>query len=311
MAREREIKISCRRHDWTEALFTGEVAEPGMTFLPDAHVRLSALTDAAPTLDFMELSLMTFTQSVADGAAIKALPIFIRAAFRHSYIFVNANAGIESPRDLEGRRVGTRYEMTANVWARALLHDEYGVNLDKIRWVQQTGNRDGTRFKLPPQVEIEKVGPEVDLQDWLVTGKLDALVHPDLLPLRLLARGQVRRLFADAAAEERKSYARARIVPVMNVIAFRRDEEPALVARVFDAFARAKAAGLQAMEDNRDSGLLWYWKTWEDQVALLGRDPIPYSREKMRPTIDAFVGHAVAQGLLDKPVRAEDLFADF
>jgi hypothetical protein len=164
---------------------------------------------------------------------------------------------------------------------------------------------------LPPHVEIEKVGPDVDLQDWLATGKVDALVHPDVLPLKLLARGNVRRLFADAAAEERKSYARARIVPVMNVIAFRRDEEASLVARVFDTFARAKEAGLQAMEDNRDSGLLWYWKAWEDQVAQLGRDPIPYSRAKMQPTIDAFIGHAVSQGLLEKPIRAEDLFANF
>ena len=306
----REIRISCRRHDWTEALFNGELVEPEMRFLPDAHVRLSALTDPAPALDFMELSLMTFAQSVAKGVAIKALPVFIRAAFRHSYIFVNSDSGIKGPRDLEGKRVGTRYEMTANVWARALLQHEYGVDLGKIRWVHQTGNRDGTRFKLPPHVQIETVAADVNLQDWLVAGKIDALIHPDLLPMKLLARGTVCRLFADAAAEERQSYIRTHIVPVMNVIAYRRDEDHAVVERVFSAFARAKEAGLKAMEDNRDSGLLWYWKAWEDQVALVGRDPVPFSVAAMRPTLEAFVGYAVAQGLLEKAIAIDSMFAE-
>lgn len=307
----REIRISCRRHDWTEALFNGEIVDPEMRFLPDAHVRLSALTDASPALDFMELSLMTFAQSVANGVAIKALPVFIRAAFRHAYIFVNNSAGIAGPRDLEGKRVGTRYEMTANVWARALLQQQYGVDLGKIRWVHQTGNRDGTRFKLPPHVQIETVAADVNLQDWLVAGKIDALIHPDLLPLKLLSRGTVHRLFADAAEEERKSYIRTHIVPVMNVIAYRRDEDPATVERVFNAFARAKELGLRAMEDNRDSGLLWYWKAWEDQVALVGRDPVPYSVAAMRPTLEAFVRHAVGQGLLERPIPVDSMFAEF
>jgi 4,5-dihydroxyphthalate decarboxylase len=311
MRREQEIRISCRRHDWTEALFDGRITEPALKFLPDGHRRLPSLLAATPDLDFMECGLMTYVQSVADGLPILALPVFIRGAFRHSYIFVNTDSGIEGPRDLEGKRVGTRYEMTANVWARALLADEYGVQLEKIRWVHQTGGADGARFTLPPEVEIQTVGREVDLLDWLVTGKLDALIHPDLLPLRLLSHSTVRRLFADAAAEERRSYARANIVPVMNVVIFRRDEEPTRVQRVFDAFLRAKSAGIAAMEDNRDSGLLWYWKAWEDQVALVGRDPVPYSLAKMRPTIDTFIRHAVRHGLLEKALSADVLFANF
>lgn len=310
-SRRGEIRISCRRHDWTEALFDERRADPALKFLPDGHRRLPSLLGAEADLDFMECGLMTYVQSAADGAPILAMPVFIRAAFRHSYIFVHKSAGIEGPRDLEGKRVGTRYEMTANVWARALLADEYGVELEKIRWVHQTGGTDGARFNLPPKVDMQTVGRDVDLLDWLVSGKIDALIHPDLLPLKLLSHGTVRRLFADAAAEERKSYTRSKIVPVMNVIIFRRDEQPTTVRRVFDAFLRAKQAGIDAMEDNRDSGLLWYWKAWEDQVALLGRDPVPYSLAKMRPTLDAFIAHAARHGLLDKAVSPDDLFVNF
>jgi len=307
----RPIRISCRRHDWTEALFDHRIAEPTLTFLPDGHRRLPSLLGTPADLDFMECGLMTYVQSVADGLPILALPVFIRAAFRHSYIFVNKNSGIERPSDLEGKRVGTRYEMTANVWARALLADEYGVRLEKIRWVHQTGGADAARFKLPPEVDIQTIGRDVDLLEWLVAGKIDALIHPDLLPLRLLAHDSVRRLFADAAAEERKSYAHSKIVPVMNVVIFRRNEEPAVIKEVFDAFVRAKNTGIDAMEDNRDSALLWYWKAWEDQVALVGRDPVPYSLAKMRPTIDAFIRHAMRHGLLDKTMAADELFVNF
>jgi len=308
---QREIRISCRRHDWTEALFDGRITEPSLTFLPEGHRRLPSLLGDPRDLDFMECGLMTYVQSVANGIPILALPVFIRAAFRHSYIFVNKSAGITRPRDLEGKRVGTRYEMTANVWARALLGDEFGVQLEKIRWLHQTGGADGARFMLPPGVEIETVGREIDLLDWLATGKIDALIHPDLLPLQLLSHSTVRRLFRDAAAEEQRSYTRSKIVPVMNVVVFRREEEPATIRRVFDTFVRAKKSGIDAMDDNRDSGLLWYWKAWEDQVALVGRDPVPYSLAKMRPTIEAFIHHAVRQGLLDEPLSPDELFANF
>ena len=306
-----DIRISCRRHDWTEALFTGAVGEPGLRMQPDGHVRMSALLDEPPAFDFLECGLMSFAQAVAKGTKLLGLPIFIRAAFRHSYIFVNKQAGIADPRDLEGKCVGTRYEMTANLWARALLAEEYGVDIGRIRWVQQRAGRDGTCFTLPPGTVMEEVGKEVDLQQWLEEGRIDALIHPDVLPLALLSRPNVRRLFPDAAAEERKSYARAKIVPVMNIIGFRRDEDPARVRRVFDAFCRAKQAGLAAMEDNRDSGLLWYWQAWEEQVALVGRDPVPYSLAKMRPTVEAFVRHAVAHGLLSRSLAPEELFANF
>ncbi len=213
-----------------------------------------------------------------------------------------------TPRDLEGKRVATRYEMTANVWARALLSDEYNVDLSKIRWVNQVGRREAP-FKIPAGFEMQMVAPDVNLQDWLVEGKVDALIHPDVLPLKLLSRGPVRRLFPDVAAEEQKSYRRQKIVPVMNVIICRSGERPKSIARVFEAFCRAKEAGLNMMEDNRRSGLLWYWKAWEDQVALTGRDPVIFSLDAMRPTMAALIEHSTRQGLLDSPIPIDTLFA--
>jgi len=307
---EGKLRIACRRHDWSNALFDGRLDEPGMTFLPEAHLDIHALTSANPEVDFMECGLINYYQARSEGVPIMALPVFLRAAFRHSYIFVNTNAGIDAPRDLEGRRVGTRYGMTANVWARALLQHQYGVQLEKIRWLNQE-TRPVAPYELPAGTVLEPVGTDVDLQDWLVQGKIDALVHANVVAPRLLARGNVRPLFANAPEEERAYYRATKIVPVMNVIAYRQHDPlagPETIARVFDIFRTAKAIDLVAMEDPRDSGLVWYAEALAAQVALLGPDPAPYSVEAMRTTLDAFISYGLEQGVLTKRLELSDLF---
>ena len=239
---------------------------------------------------------------------VRALPVFIRCAFRHSYIFVHAGSGIRDPKDLEGKKVGTTYGMTANVWARGLLVHEYGVRLGAVRWVNAEAKDDS--YVLPPGMQLEYVPKDTDLQEWLVAGKIDALIHPDLIPSALLARKNVKRLFPDAAEEEKKSYRHSKVIPVMNLIACREEylERLDVVREMFQAFCRAKELGLEKMQDSRDSGLLWYWDSLEKQMALVGPDPVPYSVEKIRRTLQTFVDLSVEQGLIRSPIRLEDLF---
>lgn len=285
------IRVACRRHDWSNALFDGRVATPSLTFQPEAHLRLDALLGDPPRVDFMEIGLVTHVQQRIAGTPIRALPVFLRAAFRHSYIFVNAAAGIAKPADLEGRRVGTRYDMTANLWARALLQHQYGVRLERIGWVEGRDPRE-----LCAQLEA---------------GAIDALVHPDVIPTKLLASGTVRRLFADPRAESRAYYRTTKVVPVMNAIAFRTadlERRPEAVAEVYGAFLRAKALGLEAMQDVRDSGLLWNQEALEAQIALLGLDPVPFSVAGMRPTLEALVRHGVEQGVFVRSIGLDELF---
>jgi 4,5-dihydroxyphthalate decarboxylase len=198
--------------------------------------------------------------------------------------------------------------MTANVWARGLLVHEYGVRLGAVRWVNAETKDDS--YVLPPGMQLEYVPKDTDLQEWLVAGKIDALIHPDLIPSALLARKNVKRLFPDAAEEEKKSYRHSKVIPVMNLIACREEylERLDVVREMFQAFCRAKELGLEKMQDSRDSGLLWYWDALEKQMALAGRDPVPYSVEKIRRTLQTFVDLSVEQGLIPSPIRLEDLF---
>jgi 4,5-dihydroxyphthalate decarboxylase len=304
------LRVACRRHDWSNALFDGRVTEPGLEIAADGHLGLEALLDEPAAVDFMECGLVNYYWARSQGAPVRALPVFLRAAFRHSYIFVNDNVRVDHPRDLEGKRVGTRYGMTANVWARALLQHQHGVRLETIHWLNQE-TRQPAPYALPPGLVLEPVGRDVNLQDLLVQKQIDALVHPDVLATRLFAKGNVRRLFSDAPAAERAYYRTTGFVPVMNVIAFRERElreRPDAVRTVFDAFCRAKQAGLAAMEDVRDSGLLWYYEALEEQLALLGPDPAPYSLERMRPALEAFVGYGLEQGVFMQAFSLDELF---
>jgi 4,5-dihydroxyphthalate decarboxylase len=303
-------RIACRRHDWSNALFDGRIDEPAMDFTPDAHLGLEALLDDPPRFDFIECGLVNYYWARSQGAPIRALPVFLRAAFRHSYIFVNEAVRVDHPRDLEGKRVGTRYGMTANVWARALLGHQHGVQLEKIHWLNQE-TRTPAPYALPPGLVLEPVAKDVDLRDLLAQGKIDALVHPDVLATHLLAHPNVKRLFSNAAAAEREYYRATGIVPVMNVIVFREsdlNDRSETVKAVFGAFCRAKSMGLEAMQDVRDSGLLWYYESLEEQLALVGPDPAPYSLAKMERTLAAFVAYGLEQGVFTKALALDELF---
>jgi 4,5-dihydroxyphthalate decarboxylase len=306
------IRVACRRHDWSNALFDGRVAAPDVEFVPDGHLGLEALLAEPAAVDFMECGLVNYYWARSQGAPVIALPVFLRAAFRHSYIFVNDAVRVDHPRDLEGKRVGTRYGMTANVWARALLRHQYGVQLEKIRWLNKE-TRTPAPYALPPGMVLEDAAKDADLPALLAAGEIDALVHPDVLATRLFAHGNIKRLFSNAPAEERAYYRSTGIVPVMNVIVLReRDLRERLdtVRTVFDAFYRAKNLGLAAMEDVRDSGLLWYYESLEEQLALIGPDPAPYNLAQMAPGLSAFVNYGLEQGVFTGPLALDELFWD-
>jgi len=304
------IRIACRRHDWSNALFDGRIDEPTMAFTSDGHLGLEALLEEPAAFDFMECGLVNYYWARSQGAPIRALPVFLRAAFRHSYIFINDAVRVDHPRDLEGKRVGTRYGMTASVWARALLQHQHGVQLEKIHWLNQE-TRTPAPYALPDGLVLEPVGRDVKLTDLLAQGKIDALVHPDVIPTHLLAHANVKRLFSNAPAAERDYYRSTGIVPVMNVIAFRESalhDKLDTVKAVLSAFRQAKSMGLEAMQDVRDSGLLWYYESLEEQLALVGPDPAPYSLAKMGPALSAFVGYGLEQGVFTKPLALDELF---
>jgi 4,5-dihydroxyphthalate decarboxylase len=158
---------------------------------------------------------------------------------------------------------------------------------------------------------MERVERGVNLHDWLRDGRIDGLITYNAELIHFLGDSRVKRLFPNAAQDERDWWPRTHLMPMMNVIACTEEtlkNRPAETRAVFDAFVQAKEMGLKAVLNNRTSGLVWYWQAVEDQLLILGRDPIPYSVEKNRPAMEALFSYCVEQGLVDRKLDVDDLF---
>src|SRR5207249_772633 len=204
-----------------------------------------------PKFDVSELSLSTYTVLRGRGEPLVAVPVFPSFSFRHSSIFVGAAAGITAPKDLIGKRVGVpKYHMTAAVWIRGMLDDEYGVAPKDIHWFE---GGEGSLVKevdvtLPPDVRRESVPAGRNLGDMVAAGELDAFVGAR----RPAAFGErVRRLFPDFRRVERAYYEKTGIFPIMHTLVLKEElarQHPWLPRSLYDAFVEAKRRAYQRLQ---------------------------------------------------------------
>jgi len=254
--------------------------------------------------DICEMAITTYICARAHGKRMTAVPIFLVRAFHHGAILVNTKAGIRTPKDLEGKRVGVNrgYTVTTGVWARGVLQEEHGVDLSKITWVL-SGDEHVAEY-IPPKnvVPIEK-GKK--MADMLVSGEIVAAIgvevdHPDVKPLipNALEAGL-------AALRSRGHY------PINHTVVIK-DEliaaYPGLAADVFNAFAESKRLYLDRLKAGAIEKPTEVDKVHARVMEIIG-DPLPYGIAPNRRVIETLIGHALTQGIITKPVSVEDLFA--
>src|SRR4051794_24891510 len=177
MAQPLTLKTAIGTYGHTRALKDASVAPQGISL---DHVEVSPIIAAFRRMirqaefDVSEMAISTYLCALAFKKPITAIPIFPLRAFQHGSILVNTKSGVESPKDLEGKRVGVRaYTVTGGIWVRGILANEYGVDLNKITWVVPDEEH-VTEFPLPGNVE--KVAPDSDLKEMLLSGDLAAAI---------------------------------------------------------------------------------------------------------------------------------------
>jgi 4,5-dihydroxyphthalate decarboxylase len=254
--------------------------------------------------DISEMAITTYICARAHGKPMMAIPVFLVRAFHHGAILVNTKAGIRSPKDLEGKRVGVNrgYTVTTGVWARGVLQEEYGVDLKKITWVL-SGDEHVAEY-VPPKnvVPIEKGKAMADM---LASGELVAAIgveidHPDIKPLIANA------LEAGLAALRSRGH-----YPINHTIVLKEDvlaKHPGLAVDVFDAFVRSKQLYLERLKSGRIEKPTDVDKV-HSRVMEIAADPLPYGIAPNRRVIETLIGHALSQGIITKPVTVENLFA--
>lgn len=251
--------------------------------------------------DVAEMALATYLCARAHGKRFTGLPIFLTHDFYHGGILCSVNSGIDSPKDLEGRRVGVRsYTLTPGVWTRALLQKEYNVDLDAVTWVL-SGDEHVEEFVAPADVVSS---PNNDLAEMLLSGEVDAVIgagpidSPDIRPL-----------FPNAHDADKAWHRNTGIYPVSHMLVVKDDlleSQPEIAEELFHLFDRARAPYIERLRSGEASGP-------EDEAFLrradiVGKDPIPYGFENAYATLEAFIGFNVEQGVIPEAVDPATLF---
>jgi 4,5-dihydroxyphthalate decarboxylase len=313
------LSVAIGDYDRNRPLIDGAVRIDGvdpvfMTLYPE-EIFFRALR--THDFDICELSLSSFTVKTGAGdSPYVGIPCFVSRAFRHTSIYVRTDR-IREPKDLKGRKVGVpEYQLTANVWARAILQDEYGVALADIRWVrgaiEHAGRIEKISIKLPPGVVLEDAPAGRTISDLIDKGEIDGFIAPRP-PYLARPNPNVGWLFPDPIAAAKDYFKRTGIFPIMHLVGIRRtlvDQHPWLPAAVMKAFEQSKAAALAHLSDTSATKVTLPFI--EEQLTatreLMGEDFWPYGLESSRKTLETFLRHHHAQGLSSRLVKPEELF---
>jgi 4,5-dihydroxyphthalate decarboxylase len=316
------LTLACWDYDRTRALADGRVHPEGidLNFLP-LHVEETFFRMLRNReFDIAEMSLSSYCVSLTrENPAFIAIPVFPSRFFRHSCIFVSTKSGIREPKDLAGRRFGVpEYQMTAPVWIRGILADEYGLDPAGQHYFtggeEEPGRDEKLKLNLPPQFRVTPIGPEQTLAQMLADGEIDAL-HTARTPSTFYSRpNDVKRLFPDFVPVEKAYFRRTGIFPIMHVVAIRREVYEAnrwIAQSLLKAFSEAQAITYDnlAVTSAHTSMLPWQVAAVEEAREELGDDWWPYGFARNRGVLDTFLRYHHEQGLSSRRLEPEELFA--
>jgi 4,5-dihydroxyphthalate decarboxylase len=251
--------------------------------------------------DVCELAFTTYLCAREHGKRFTALPIFLVRGFHHGAILANAPG---DPKRLEDRQVGVNrgYTVTTGVWARGILADECGVDLDRVTWVL-SGDEHVAEYRPPPNVI--PMTPEKDLAEMVAAGELAAAIGVEDSGLTPLIPDAEEAGFD--ALRRRGHYPINHLVVVKDELL---DANPELAAAIFAAFAEAKSLYVQRLLADAIEAPTPTDRMYRRVLDITGRDPLPYGVSPNRSTIEELIDHAVRQKILARRPAVETLFAE-
>jgi len=317
-----QLSLACWDYDRTRALADGSVRADGIDlvynnlFVEETFFRMLRNRE----FDVAEMSMSSYCVSLMrEDRPFIAIPVFPSRFFRHSCIFVSAASGIREPKDLAGRRIGVpEYQMTAPVWIRGILQDEYGVDPASCEYrtggEEEPGRDEKLALDLPARFKVRPIGPRETLATMIAEGQIDAL-HTARAPSTFRTRpDKVKRLFEDFVEIEKAYYRKTKIFPIMHTVVIRRDlyERYRWTAQsLLKAFTQAQRKTYEYLATSMalTSMLPWQSAHVEEARALLGDDWWPYGVEANRHVLDTFLRYHHEQGLSRRKLTVDELFA--
>lgn len=323
MSEPLRLTISVRSQGHTKPLKDGTVTMDGVIFeFVEVEPQIAAYRRMVRDLEFdvCEMASTTYYVAKAFGAPFTALPIFFERKFHHAGLVIRPDAGINSPKDLMGKKVGVRaYSVTTGVWTRGILQNEYGVDPAKVTWVVDDEEH-VAQLQLPENVIHAPEGQS--LAEMMAAGELQAgfVANAGIgragAPSEGWGAGAVPvdeypELIPDLAKTEAEWFARTGIYPVHSTLVIKDEilaKHPEVAGKIYRAFSEAKALYLARLQSGEANG-----KQDEKRrklMKIVGPDPLPYGLEANRPTLEALRLYASQQGLMPRDLTLSDLFLD-
>ena len=316
------LTFACWDYDRTRALADGRVRPDGieLNYLvqPVEETFFRMLRNRE--FDCSEMSLSSYVASLnAKEPPFVAIPAFPSRFFRHSCIFVSAQSGIRRAEDLKGRRIGVpEYQMSAPVWIRGILSDDYGVRVTDVEHLsggeEQPGRDEKIKLDLPSSIRLHPIGPTQTLAQMIAQGEIDALVTARAPSTFYKYPQRVRRLFDNYVELEKDYYRRTKIFPIMHTVVIRRDvyeANPWVAQALYKALLHSKeiAYEMYAQTAAMPAMLPWFVAHVEEARREMGEDWWPYGLEANRHALDTFLRYHHEQGLSKRRFAPEEIFA--
>lgn len=316
------LTLACWNYDRTRALIEDRVPIDGIELnyltLPVEETFFRMMRNQE--FDAAEMSLSSYTISLfRENPPFIAIPVFPSRSFRHSSIYVNNASGIDEPKDLIGKRVGNpEFQLTAVVWARGILADEYGVPVNSVSYftggLEDPGRIEKASVSLPADIRVQAIPVEKTLSNMLADGEIDAIYAPRAPSVLFTRPDRVRRLFPNYPSVEREYFERTKIFPIMHVLAIRRDVYEKNRWAAMSLYKGFVAAQREAYEDLHEVAALKTMLPWlaahvEETECLMGRDFWPYGLPPNLDTLEKFLRYSHEQGLSKRLLKPQELFA--
>ncbi|HAQ45849.1 MAG TPA: hypothetical protein DCR25_00810 [Rhodobacter sp.] len=315
-----KLSIATTDYDHFRDFRVGDVRAEGIdhNWLNLGHHECFARFTANREFDVSEISFAKFSAQVTrENSDIIGLPVICSRLFRFSSFYVNKKSGIKTIQDLRGKKVGSpEWAHSAAVYMRGWMHNEMGVSLQDVHWIQAGANarrrEEKVELNLPEGVQLTRI-KDKSLSELLSSGEIDCAIiarpptcflegHPDII-----------RLFPNFLEMEEEYYDRTKVYPIMHIIAMRRsilDENPWVARNLMNAFQESKRRSLERLFDPAVSR---YPLPWLASYARRMRDkfegdPFPYGIEENRPTWEQMSLYTFQQGIAHRQFTPEEIF---
>jgi 4,5-dihydroxyphthalate decarboxylase len=302
--------------DFRLGTVTAEATE--MTWSMLSHHEIFARFTFNREWDVAELSFAKFMAQVSRPKSdIIGLPVICSRLFRFSSFYVNKSAGITNVADLKGKRIGVpEWAHSAAVYMRGWMHNEVGVKLQDVHWVQAGANAPGriekVDLKLPEGVELTRVADK-SLSEMLASGEIDCAIIARPPTCFLKEDPRVERMIPDFLDREVEYYKATGVWPIMHIIAMKKrilDDNPWVARTLYNAFDESKRRSLERLLDPAVSRypLAWLPTYGRKMQDLFGADPFPFGIDKNRPTLEQMLLYTFQQGIAERHMTPEEIF---